>query len=169
MDTMTAYTDFTADEQQLLRASLEAAGVAVSTASMGRKEETASEGFAAAQLILASRAAYVDNVLVSGVILALEERARSQQRFPDYVAVASGPGAREWAMDTLKAVVALLDAKAAPQDAAGYKRWLMDIASKVSQAGKEDQGFLGRGGVLVNDAERAALEKIAAVLGVAAP
>jgi hypothetical protein len=33
-------------------------------------------------------------------------------------------------------------------------------------AGKEDQGFLGRGGVKVNDAEESALRDIAEALGI---
>ena len=57
-------------------------------------------------------------------------------------------------------------AKATPDEAAGYKGWLYGIAVTTAQAGKEDQGFLGRGGVQVNDAERAALSAIAEVLGV---
>jgi hypothetical protein len=65
----------------------------------------------------------------------------------------------------LRRVTALLDEKATPDEAAGYKRWLMDIARTVAEAGKEDQGFLGRGGVLINDAERAALQGVAEALG----
>lgn len=164
---MTVYSDFSADEQFLLRASLEAAAVAVSAASPGRKEETASEGFAAASYVLGSREAYVGNTLVSSVILALEERAREEQPFPDFVKVASEPGAREWAMDILRQARALLDARATPDECAGYKAWLMGIADATAAAGKEDQGFLGTGGVMVNDAERAALDEVAATLGVA--
>ena len=164
---MTLYSDFSPDEQQLLRASLEAAAVAISTASLGRSAETASEGFAAASFVLGSKAAQVGNTLVSSVILALEERAREEKPFPDYVKVASAPGAREWALDTLRALSALLDARATPEEATGYRMWLLDIASATAAAGKEDQGFLGRGGVEINDAERAALREIAGVLGVA--
>jgi hypothetical protein len=47
-----------------------------------------------------------------------------------------------------------------------YKRWLLGLAETVAVAGKEDQGFLGMGGVLVNDAERAALRELAGVLGI---
>jgi hypothetical protein len=65
----------------------------------------------------------------------------------------------------LRAVAALLDAKAPPEDAAAYKAWLMRLATAVALAGKEDQGFLGRGGVKVNAAERAALEAMAEALG----
>ncbi len=42
----------------------------------------------------------------------------------------------------------------------------MRIAEAVAAAGREDQGFLGRGGVQVNDAERSELEEIASVLGI---
>jgi hypothetical protein len=162
---MSVYSEYTADEQQLLRASLEAAAVVVSAASPGRKEETVSEGFAAASFVLDSRAAYVGNPLVSSVILALEARVRAEQPFPDYVEAASAVGAQQWAMDTLRSVAALLDTKATPDEAAGYKEWLVRIASTVAAAGKEDQGFLGTGGVQFNDAERVALQEIAGVLG----
>ena len=52
-----------------------------------------------------------------------------------------------------------------PDEAAGYKGWLLEIAGAVARAGKEDQGFLGHGGVMVNDAERQALAAIARTLG----
>ena len=162
---MSVYSEYTADEQLLLRASHEAAAVAVSAASPGRKEETVSEGYAAASYVLDSRAAYVGNPLVSSVIIELEARVRADQPFPDYLKVASAPGARQWAMETLRSVVALLDAKAAHDEADGYKVWLRRIASTTAEAGKEDQGFLGRGGVQVNDAERAALQEIGEILG----
>jgi hypothetical protein len=164
---MTVYSEFDPDEQRLLRACLEAAAVLISTASPGRKEETVSEGFAAAQTVLDSRRAYVANPLVESVIGALEDRASAGERFPDYLKVVSAPGARDEAAGILRSAVTLLDTRATPDEAAGYKQWLMAIASAVAEAGKEDQGFLGRGGVLVNDSERAALQELAAMLGVA--
>jgi hypothetical protein len=163
---MTLYRDFAPDEQRILRASLEAAAVVISTASPGRKEETASEGFSAAEVVLASRSAYLEYPLIGSVIEALSERERAGGRFPDYVKVASAPGAREEALGVLRSVMALLDARATPDEAAAYRRWLLRIATAVAEAGKEDQGFLGRGGVPVNDAERAALAELADMLGV---
>jgi hypothetical protein len=162
---MSLYAGFSDDEQRLLRASLEAAAVAVSAASPGRPEEAASEGFAAASFILERRADYVEDRLISAVIADLEARLAADQAFPDFVKVASAPGALEWAMETLRAVGALLDAKASPEDAAAYKAWLVRLATKVALAGKEDQGFLGRGGVSVNEAEKAALAAVAEALG----
>lgn len=163
---MTVYSDYTADEQQILRASLEAAAVAVSAASPGRKEETVSEGVAAATLVLKSGPDYVRNTLVTSVILALEASVKAEEHFPDYGKIASAPDAGQRSMDTLRSVSGLLDAKATPDEAAGYKGWLLRIAGVAAEAGKEDQGFLGMGGVKVNDAERAVLQDIAEVLGV---
>lgn len=163
---MTVYSDYTADEQQLLRASLEAAAVAVSAASPGRKEETVSEGVAAATLVLKSGPAYVRNTLVTSVIVALEASVKAEEHFPDYGKIASAPDAGQRSMDTLRAVTGLLDAKATPDEATGYKGWLLRIAQVAAEAGKEDQGFLGMGGVKVNDAERAVLQEIAEVLGI---
>ncbi|HKZ91484.1 MAG TPA: hypothetical protein VJZ50_05040 [Candidatus Limnocylindrales bacterium] len=48
---MSVYGELSDDERRLLRASLEAAAVAISAASPGRSEETASEGFAAASFV----------------------------------------------------------------------------------------------------------------------
>lgn len=163
---MTIYADFDSDEQRLLLRSLEAAGIVVSAASLGRKEETASEGFAVASRILESRHEHIGDPLISSVILAIEERVAAEQPFPSYERLAEAEGAKAAAMATLRDVVALLDARATTDEAAGYKRWLMELATVAAQAGKEDQGFLGRGGVLVNDAERAALGEVAAVLGI---
>ncbi len=47
---MQVYDDFEEHDQVLLRRSLLAAAVTISTASPGRDEETVSEGFAAADL-----------------------------------------------------------------------------------------------------------------------
>ena len=166
---MTVYSDYTEAEQRLLISSLEAAALVVSASSRGRKEEYVSEGFAATNLVLKSQEAYVANTLVSSIILELEREAKEQDReFPDYGKLAAADGARQRSLDTLRAVVKLLDSKATPDEAAGYKNWLLQIAQATAEAGKEDQGFLGFGGVAVNDAERAALADIASVLGIQA-
>jgi hypothetical protein len=154
---MLVYSDFTDDEQYLLRRSLLAAAIAVSAASPGREEETVSEGFAAASFILERRDDYVRSPLVTSVIAWLQEQVDAEQAFPDYVKVARDPDAQALALETLRGVRALLDARVDPAEAAVYKGWLMGIADKVAAAGKEDQGFLGMGGVVVNDKERRAL------------
>ena len=162
---MTLYSDLTPDEQQLLRRSLQAAAVAVSAASPGRPEETVSEGFAAASFILERRPEDAANPLVTSLILELETEVKDDRVFPDYVAAASAEGARAAALETLRALVAMLDARVTPDEAAATKAWLLRLSERVAAAGKEDQGFLGRGGVLVNERERGELQEIASVLG----
>lgn len=162
---MTIYADYDPEERELLRASIQSAAVAISASSLGRKEETVSEGYAAADLILKSQPAYVGNTLVTSILAWLQAQLKTDHVFPDYLAAASAPGALEESIVVLRRARALLDAKATPDEAAGYKGWLMDIARAVAQAGLEDQGFLGRGGVAVNDAERAALQGVAEALG----
>jgi hypothetical protein len=66
------------------------------------------------------------------------------------------------AMDELRAVSSILDAKA-PEDAAAFKAWLREIAQQAAEAGTEG-GFLGFGGVAVSDAERATLAEISDAL-----
>jgi len=166
---MLVYGDFSPEEQLLLRRSLLAVAVAVSAASPGRQEETVSEGFAAATFILDRRDDYVRSPLITSVIAWLQEQAEAEQPFPDFVKVAEAPDAEAQAMETLRGVAGLLDARVDPGEAAAYKGWLMSIATSVAAAGKEDQGFLGRGGVTVNDKERQALAAIAGVLGVEPP
>lgn len=162
---MTVYADYTEEEQQLLRSAIAASALAISAASVGRKEETVSEGYAAADFVLKSQPAYVGNTLVTSLLVWLQQQIESDHVFPDYVERAMAPGALDESMQVLRRVSALLDAKATPEEAAGYRRWLLDIARVVAEAGKEDQGFLGRGGVAVNDAERAALQGVAEALG----
>ena len=166
---MTVLADYTDQEQELLRSAIRSAAVAVSAASLGRKEDTVSEGYAAADLVLKSQPDFVGNTLVTSILVWLQQQLESDHVFADYLEVASAPGALDEAMIVLGRAASLVDAKATPEEAAGYKGWLLRIAQTVAEAGKEDQGFLGRGGVLVNDAERSALQSIATTLGLWAP
>ena len=165
---MTVLADYSAEEQTVLLRSLSAAAVAISAASLGRKTETVQEGFAAAQYIIEVREPYLTWPLVGSVQYELERRAAADQPFPDFVAQATAPGAEQAALEMLRAAAAVLDAKAAPQEAAGYKQWLLDIAATTKNAGKEGGGWFGRGAVAVNDEERSAYARIAQALGVAA-
>jgi hypothetical protein len=161
---MSILSDYTPEQQQLLLRSLEAAGVAVAAASLGATRETVSEGFAAASYIMERRAEFLDNTLIGSVQYAIEQRAAAGGSFPNFVDEASAPGAAEYALETLRKVTALLAAKSTPEEAAGYRQWLMNIAVTTTNAGKEGGNFLGWGAVAVNDAERTMLQTIAAAL-----
>ena len=166
---MTLIGELDPADQLLLMQGLEAAAVLISTASLGRKEETASEGFAMANYVLESASDHIAHPLLASIIQALEDRAAGGGAFPDYGKVVAAPDARDRAIGIVRSALAAVDAGATPDEASAYRAWLLGIATVVAQAGKEDQGFLGRGGVLVNDAERAALAELAALLGLEAP
>ncbi len=165
---MSILTDYTAEEQSLLLRSMPAAAIAISAASPGRDAETVSEGFAAARYVDEVREPFLANSLIGSLRYELERRAAAGESFPDYVKEASAPGAEQNAFDTLAAAAALLDAKTTPEEGEGFKQWLLNIAAAATEAGKEGGNFLGWGAVAVNDAERAALQRMAQVLGVAA-
>ena len=166
---MTLIGEFDPDNQLLLMQGLEAAAVLISTASPGRKEETVSEGFAMADFVLKSEPDHITQPLLMSIIQTLKDRASDRGSFPDYGKVVAAPGARDRALGIVRSVVTVVDAGATPDEASAYKAWLLGIATVVAQAGKEDQGFLGSGGVMVNDAERAELRELAGLLGLEAP
>lgn len=166
---MTLLDAFGPDDQRQLVLALEAAAVLISTASPGRKEETASEGYAMAVYVLESARDNVPYPLLASIGQAITDRAAAGAAFPSYTEAVAAPDARERADALVRSAVALVDAGATPDEAAAYRRWLLGIATAVARAGMEDQGLLGRGGVLVNDAERVAIADLAALLDLVPP
>jgi hypothetical protein len=162
---VSVFADYGPDEQRVLLRSINAAAVLVSTASPSSGADTASEGFASAEYVLASLEANIGNTLVSSVIMALRDRADDGSAFPDYVRVAQAPGAADRAREELAAVARLLDARTTADEATGYKDWLLGVARASAGASLEDKGFLGFGGIPVNDAELMAIAEVARLLG----
>ncbi len=165
---MTVLADYTPEEQQLLLRSMSAAAVAISAASPGRGVETASEGVAAAEYVLASEGDYLDNTLIGSILFELNRRARAEEPFPSFTDQAEEADALPRALDSLRALGPLLLAKSTPDEANEFRQWLMGIATHTAEAGKEGGNFLGWGSVQVNDAEKAMLAQIAEILGVPA-
>src|SRR5581483_11847294 len=62
-------------------------------------------------------------------------------------------------LDDIKAATAILSAKGSPDEVAAYKKLMVDVAQNVANAAKEG-GFMGIGGVQVNDAEKQAITEI---------
>jgi hypothetical protein len=163
---MSVLTDYTAEQQRILLGSLPAAAIAVAAASPGRSAETVSEILAAATYILDSRSEFLTNTLVNSIQFDIQLRADAGAAFPNFAERAEAPGALEDAHAALRAVAALLDTLADPNEAAGFKQWLMNIAVHTALGGKEGGNWRGKGAVQVNDAERAAVRAIAEILGV---
>jgi hypothetical protein len=68
------------------------------------------------------------------------------------------------AIDALRQVSALLDAKAS-EDAAAFKAWLRQISQSTEEAASEGGGLFGIGGVKVSEAEKATLAETSTALG----
>ena len=69
-------------------------------------------------------------------------------------------------LETVSNAVVLADSKASA-GAASYKQFIYDVSVAAAEAAKEGD-FMGIGGVKVSDEEKAALAKLANVLGIAA-
>ena len=67
-------------------------------------------------------------------------------------------------LDELRAVNALLEQKATPEEAEAFRDWLRATAQATALAAKEG-GFLGFGGERVSDDEQQMLERLGAVFG----
>ena len=161
---MSLIADYTEEEQVLLMQGPRLGAIVVSAASPGRSADTFSEGVAAIQYAMGSLGEFLGNTLISSILYELDQLARSEQKFADYNKLAAAPDAKAQALAQLGRIADLLDGKSDPAEAAGYKQWVLNAATAASQAAKEGTGFLGRGGVVVNDAEQAALAEIAASL-----
>jgi hypothetical protein len=69
---------------------------------------------------------------------------------------------KEHGLQHLRDAVAVLERKATPEEVEAYKRFVLSLADKVANAHRE-------GEEAVSDAERAAIEEIAAALGAPRP
>ncbi len=67
-------------------------------------------------------------------------------------------------LDDIKAATAIMTAKGSPDEVAAYKKLMVDVAQNVANAAKEG-GFMGIGGVQVNDAEKQAIAEIRSAVG----
>ena len=66
---------------------------------------------------------------------------------------------KEELLDLITAAAKLVDVKCAPDEAAGYRQWIMAAARATAEASKESW-FFGIGGERVSDKEEAAMAEI---------
>ena len=162
---MASKTDFTASEWSTLLKAPGWAGIAVVAASPSGPFGVVKEMFAAGK-ILAEAKTGSENPLVSALVADLTTSEGRQLAQPKEVSGKKPDEIRALAVDALKQVTSLVDAKAGV-DADGFKRWLATLGEHVAHAAKEG-GFLGIGGTRVSDKEETALADIRQALGVRA-
>jgi hypothetical protein len=160
---MTSRTDFTdAEWERLIRAPL-LAGAAVSLADPGGPFDAIRETGAAVQTVLAAARDDDRGPFVHAVATDVAERLGRREN-PLGAFRPSPARAREEVLDELRAVAAILEAKATPEEADAFRDWLRDAAQGTALAAKEG-GFLGFGGERVSEDEQQMLERLGEIFG----
>jgi hypothetical protein len=158
---MATKASITADEWKQLLESPMLASMAVTAAEPSGLWGMLKESFAAGGALARAKADAGTNELIKAVVADFESaegRAAARDGLQARFKGSRPAEAKEKAIDGLRQVAALVDAKA-PGDAAAFKSWLQSIGQHVAEAAKEG-GFLGFGGVQVSDAEKATLADI---------
>jgi hypothetical protein len=160
---MASKTDFTSTEWSALLKAPGWTSLAVVAASPSGPFGVVKEMFAAGKILADTSS---QNALVSALLADLRTSEGRQQAQPKEVSGKTPDEIRALAVDQLKQVTSLLNAKGGA-DADGFKRWLTTLGERVAEAATEG-GFLGFGGTRVSDKEEKALADIRTALGVRA-
>jgi hypothetical protein len=158
---VTTKSDFTEDEwPRIVRAPL-VAGMAITLADPGGPIEATKETLAT--LKSATNPPSREQLLAD---VALEIQAMTQQKqspLAGYRPAADGAPAGVQVLEELRNVQKLVDAKASPEEAAAFGRWLVAAAGAAADAAKEG-GFMGFGAQQVSDREEAMLDQVRAAV-----
>jgi hypothetical protein len=144
---MTGQADFTKEEWDLVAEGPPIAGMIVLTAQRGG---TFRESFAIAKSYTEARQQHGESELLDAIVSAKPDVDRTRYRSVDEL--------KQHGLQHLRDAVALLEQKAAPEEVEDYRRFVLAVADRVANAHRES-------GVSVSDAERAAIDEIAAALG----
>jgi hypothetical protein len=143
---MTTKADFTDDEWKLILEGPPGAGLIVSTASRGG---TFREAFSIAKAYTEAREQHGESELLDAIVSAKPKVDRAK---------GSPEEMRERFLQELRDAVALLEQKAAPEEVADYRSFVVALAERVANAKEE-------GDEPVTDAERSAIDEISAAIG----
>jgi hypothetical protein len=144
---MTGKADFTQEEWELVLEGPPSAGMIVVTAQRGG---TFRESIAMAKAYVEARRQHGESELLDEIVAAKPER--------DHTRYHSVEELKQHGLQHLRDAAALLERKATPEEVEDYRRFVLTLADRVANAHRE-------GGETVSEAERAAIEEIAASLG----
>jgi hypothetical protein len=100
--------------------------------------------------------------LINSLVADIQEKTKNKEKL-EAPEAEEGQDPREPARQSLQQTAVLLDERCTPQETAGFKHWLLDIAQAVAAADKEGSHF-GMGGQRISDKEQAALAEIESIL-----
>jgi len=144
---MTGKADFTPEEWELVLEGPPGAGTIVVMAERGGMIR---ESFSMAKAYTEARQQHGESELLDEVVSAKPKVDRSRH--------GSYEELKQHGLQQLRDAVALLERRATPEEVDDYRRFVVTLAERVAAAHKE-------GGESVSDAERAAIDEIAAALG----
>jgi hypothetical protein len=144
---MTTKAAFTTDEWDLIRSAPPAAGMMVIAASHGG---TIRETFEMAKVYADARGRHGDSELLDELVAAKRER--------DHTKAHSFEELKQNSVRLLGESVALLTAKATPEEVADYRAFILTLAERVAKRHEED-------GVQISPAEQGAIDDVRAALG----
>ena len=156
---MTSRQDFTDEEWTRIRRAPLVAGVTISLADPGGPIEVAKETMAT--LRSATLPPSQEELLAA---VALDVQALAQQKknpLGDFK-----PRGGQQVLEELRGVNEIVTAKATPQEAEAFRRWLVVAAQAAADAAKEG-GFMGFGAEQVSAGEQQMLDQVRAALSVA--
>jgi hypothetical protein len=145
---MTGSSDFTPEEWQVVLEGPPSAGLIVITAQRGG---TFRETLSMAKAYTEARQSHGASELLDEIVSAKPHIDHTRYRSPEEL--------KDAGLQHIRDAVALLEAKATPEEVDDYKRFVVTLAEKVANAHREG------GDSAVSDAERAAIEEIRGVLG----
>jgi hypothetical protein len=169
---------YTPDELLVIHGLPSLIGAAVAYSSDNGPIGTAREMMATAKAVVRGRNRFDDNELVASVLPTIEDQdeaeaegksvrealmARLQEK-----EVNSREAMADQAVEDAAMVSAMLDERASPEEAAGYREWSMDVAVASAKAAREG-GFLGIGGERIGEGEKATIARVAEALGATQP
>jgi len=144
---MTTSADFTPEEWELILEGPTGAGTIVITAQRGG---TFRETFSMAKAYTEARQQHGESELLDELVSTKPKMDRTRH--------GSGAELKEHALGELRDAVALLQQNATPDEVEDYRRFVLGLAERVAAAHRE-------GDEAVSDAERAAIDEIAATIG----
>ena len=161
---MATKADFTAEEWKQIQRAPFMAGLAVVAASPSGPFGVVKELFAVGRMLGAVKTEGTSNDLIKALVGDIEAGAKDLSA-PAELKGKTPEQVKSYAIESLRQVAALIDKKTKPDEAQGFKRWLVSVAQKVAEAAKEG-GFLGFGGTQVSEQEASTIRELSMALGV---
>lgn len=158
---MTGKAAFTDGEWERIRRAPFVAGMALTIADPGGPIEISKEGMAT---IRAATLPPSQEELLAAIALDIQAAMQRKENPAKDFKPTSAPTAATEILDELRAVDAIVAAKATPEESEAFRDWLIVTAQAAADAAKEG-GFMGFGAERVSAGEQKMLDQIRDALG----